>query len=169
MDADLTKAAAEVAARVLLGTASKPVASPGTHSSAVIVVDAEGNIVVGTHTIETLNWGEGLFVGGVPLSTSATSAFDDASTAKTRMRIDSLSATIVMKDGAPVAALTVYGTGLNPADVQLLDAVIARGASAEDAVLEPRVGYYAFDHDTHRIDSGKNSVDPGSIPRCSAS
>ncbi|MDB5215456.1 MAG: ggtA [Myxococcaceae bacterium] len=160
LDAELTKAAVDVAGRVKSGLASKPVISPGTHSSAVIVVDGEGNIVVGTHTIETLNWGEGLFVGGVPLSTSAPTGFDDATLAKTRMRIDPLSATIVMKDGVPVAALTVYGTGLHPADVQILDAVIARGQDAEDAVLEPRVGYYAFDHERMKVDPAKNSVDP---------
>jgi gamma-glutamyltranspeptidase/glutathione hydrolase len=160
LDAQLATAAVEVAARVRAGIASKPVASGGTHSSAVIVVDADGNIVVGTHTIEAFNWGEGLFVGGVALSTSAPISFGDATTATTRMRIDPLSSTIVVKDGAPVAALTVYGTGLHPADVQILDAVIARGVDAEDAVLEPRVGYYGFDHDTMKVDLTRNSVDP---------
>ena len=160
VDVELARAAANVADSVRSRVASIPEPAAGTHSSAVIAVDSEGNVVVGTHTIETLNWGEGLFVGGVALSTSAAIAFDDATTAKTRMRIDPLSSTIVMKDGAPVAALTVYGTGLHPADVQLLDAVIARGASAEDAVLEPRVGYYGFDHDTLKVDTTKNGVDP---------
>lgn len=73
---------------------------------------------------------------------------------------DPLSTTMAFKDGAPVAALTVYGTGLHPADVQVLDAVITRGLNAEDAVLEPRVGYFAYDHATHGIDFAKNSVDP---------
>jgi hypothetical protein len=57
LDAQLATAAADVAARVRAGIASKPVPSGGTHSSAVIVLDADGNIVVGTHTIEALNWG----------------------------------------------------------------------------------------------------------------
>jgi hypothetical protein len=96
----------------------------------------------------------------VALSTSAPISFDDATTATTRMRIDPLSSTIVVKDGAPVAALTVYGTGLHPADGQILDAVIARGVDAEDAVLEPRVGYYGFNHDTMRVDLARNSVAP---------
>ena len=38
-----------------------------------------------------------------------------------------------MKDDAPIAALAVYGTGLHPADVQILDAVISRG-------LNPAIG-----------------------------
>jgi hypothetical protein len=40
----------------------------GTHSSAVIVVDSKGMVVVGTHTIETPNWGQGWFVGGFPIA-----------------------------------------------------------------------------------------------------
>jgi gamma-glutamyltranspeptidase/glutathione hydrolase len=165
-EADVTKAAADVAARVREGLAAPPPSSneAGSHSSAVIVVDAQGNVVVGTHTIETMNWGEGLFVGGVPLSTAGPTGFDDPAKAKLRMRIDPLSATIVMKDGAPVAALTVYGTGLHPADVQVLDAVIARGVDAEDAVLEPRVGYFSYDHVAQKIDYAKNSVDPRFAP-----
>lgn len=163
---DVTAAAAEVTARVRAGLAepAPPPQKAGTHSSAVIVVDASGNIVVGTHTIETMNWGEGLFVGGVPLSTAAPNSFDDATKAKLPVRIDPLSSTLVFKDGAPVAALTVYGTGLHPADVQLLDAVIGRGLDAEDAVLEPRVGYFSYDHVSHAIDYAKNSVDPRFSP-----
>ncbi|MFO0734841.1 MAG: gamma-glutamyltransferase [Labilithrix sp.] len=165
-ESQVAAATADVVARVRgeLGGPSTSSKEGGTHSSAVIVVDANGNIVVGTHTIETMNWGEGLFVGGVPLSTAGPISFDDPRTAKLPMRIDPLSSTIVFKDGAPVAALTVYGTGLHPADVQVLDAVVGRGLDAEDAVLEPRVGYFAFDHAKHAIDYTKNSVDPRFSP-----
>ena len=165
-EADITKAAEDVATNVRAQLPAPPPSSDagGTHSSAVIVVDAQGNIVVGTHTISTLNWGEGLFVGGIPLSTAGAAGWDDPSKAKLRVRIDPLTSTIVLKDGAPVAALTVYGTGLHPADVQLLDTVIARGADAESAVLEPRVGYFAFDHEARTIDYAKNSVDPRFSP-----
>ncbi len=165
-EAEVTKAAAQIAARVAADQVTAPAsgAEPGTHSSAVIAVDDEGNVVVGTHTIETLNWGEGLFVGGIPLSTAAPSSFDDPAQAKRRVRIDPLSATIAMKDGAPVAALAVYGTGLHPADVQILDAVLSRGLDAEAAVLEPRVGYYAFDPAANKVDTTKSSVDPRFSP-----
>ena len=165
-EADVTKGAAQVAARVTegRGAAPSPRGEPGTHSSAVIVVDSEGNVVVGTHTIEAINWGEGLFVGGIPLATAAPISFDDPRQAKLRVRIDPLSATIVMKDGAPVAALTVYGTGLHPADVQILDAVIGRGKDAEDAVLEPRLGYFAFDPAANKVDFTKSSIDPRVSP-----
>jgi gamma-glutamyltranspeptidase len=132
----------------------------GSHSSAVIVVDADGNVVVGTHTIETLNWGEGLFVGGVPLSTAGPTAFDDPGAATLAQRTDPLSDTLVLQDGAPRVALAVYGTGLFPGDVQILDAVLARGLDAEQAVLEPRVGYVAFDAQRMTLDVTRRSVDP---------
>jgi gamma-glutamyltranspeptidase/glutathione hydrolase len=159
-DADVAKAAKEVALLVRAHLATSPREPAGTHSSAAVVVDAQGNVVVGTHTIETLNWGEGLFVGGVPLSTSASITFDDPAVAKTRMRIDPLSDAIVFEDGAPRAALAVYGSGLHPADVQLLDAVIARGVDAEEAVLEPRVGYFTVDFEKNAVDHTKSTVDP---------
>lgn len=94
----------------------------------------------------------------------AGSSIDDPRQAKLRVRIDPLSATIVMKDGAPVAALTGYGTGLHPADVQILDAVIGRGKDAEDAVLEPRLGYFAFDPAANKVDFTKSSIDPRVSP-----
>jgi len=137
----------------------------GTHSSAVAVVDAEGNVVVGTHTIEALNWGEGFIIDGIPLPTAASIGMDDATIQKKRMRIDPLTDTIVLHDGAPVAALAVFGSGLAPADVQVLDGVLARGLDAEEAVLEPRVGFYSFDIDTNKTDMTTNSVDPRFEPR----
>jgi hypothetical protein len=166
-EAEVAAATSDVVARVRGELEGPAPASKqaGTHSSAVIVVDANGNIAVGTHTIEAMNWGEGLFVGGVPLSTAGPIGFDEPTKAKLPMRIDPLTSTIVFKDGAPVAALTVYGTGLHPADVQVLDAVIGRGLDAEEAVLEPRVGYFSFDHANHAIDYAKNSVDPRFSPK----
>lgn len=162
LEETLAAAASEIAARVREESVPPPPPSreSGTHSSAAIVVDDEGNIVVGTHTIETINWGEGLFVDGVPLSTAGPMSFDDPRTATDRMRIDPLSSTLVMRDGAPIAALTVYGTGLHPADVQILDAVLARGLDAESAVLEPRVGFFAFDLQQMKLEVDKNSADP---------
>lgn len=161
LDALLPELASDIAGRVRARAARKLPATPvGTHSSAVVVVDANGDVVAGTHTIETLNWGEGLFVGGIPLSTAGPNGFDDPTKATLPMRVDPLSSTIALKDGAPVLALSIYGTGLHPGDVQVLDAVLGRGLDAEDAVLEPRVGYFAYDHATGSIDYAKNSVDP---------
>jgi hypothetical protein len=159
-DALVAAAASVIASRAGQRVASAPASPPGSHSSAVIAVDDEGNVVVGTHTIEAVNWGEGLFAGGVPLSTAAGINLDDPATASLAQRSDGLSDTIVLKDGAPRAALAVYGSGLFPADVEVLDALLARGVEEEQAVLEPRVGGYALDVGRLAIDGTKRLVDP---------
>lgn len=99
-------------------------------------------------------------VGGVPLATAGETAFDEPGLATLAQRADPLSDTIVLKDGEPRAALAVYGTGLFPGDMQILDAVLARGLDAEQAVLEPRVGYVEFDAMRMTLDVTKRSVDP---------
>jgi gamma-glutamyltranspeptidase / glutathione hydrolase len=160
-DAIVTSEAARLVALVKAQRPPVPTQSQGgSHSSAVVVVDAEGNVVVGTHSIEALNWGEGLFAFGIPLSTAAPVGIDDAPAATLPQRSDPLSDTIVMKDGAPRAALAVYGSGLYPGDVQVLDALLARGVDAEEAVLAPRVGYFEFDLEALSIDLNKSVVDP---------
>jgi gamma-glutamyltranspeptidase / glutathione hydrolase len=156
----VAQSAAGVADRVRAKAATTPKAEGGAHSSAVVVVDAQGNVVVGTHSIETLNWGEGLFVGGVPLSTAGPINGDDAPSATERVRADPLSDTIVLDHGVPRVALGVYGTSLFPADIEVLDGVLLRGRSAEDAVLAPRVGSFQLDLTKMSLDVTRNVVDP---------
>ena len=62
-------------------------------------------------------------------------------------------------------ALAVYGTGLHPADAQILEAVLARKLDAEQAVLEPRIGYFSFDAKAIQLDESTNSVDPRFDPQ----
>ena len=51
----------------------------------------------------------------------------------------------------------MYGSGLFPGDLQVLDALLGRGLSAEQAVLEPRVGYATWDAGRKTV---KHVVDP---------
>jgi gamma-glutamyltranspeptidase/glutathione hydrolase len=125
----------------------------GSHSSGVIVVDAEGNVAVGTHTIETSNWGLGLFAGGIPLSTAGTVV---PTTAASAYAVDPLSSEIALVGGVPALAMTTYGSGLHPGDVQIMSYLVDYGMDAEDAILEPRVGGYALDY----LPDGAVSVDP---------
>ena len=128
--------------------------SPGTHSSAVIVVDESGLVVVGTHSIEGLNWGDGTFVGGIPLGLSTAGMPTSG-----RELLDPLSATLVYEDGAPRLALTVYGTGLHPADLQLVSSVLDLGRDVEAAVLAPRLGWFEFDITKLHTDASRNLLD----------
>ena len=165
-DAMLASRASAIASGVARQVEAAPRATGGSHSSAVVVVDAEGNVVAGTHTIATMPWGEGLFVGGIPLPTAALSSIDDPGVAALRMQLDVMTNTIAFDHGAPVAALAVYGAGLHPGDVQVLDAALGRGLSPEDAILAPRVGYYEFDINalTKPVDTSRSVVDPRFSP-----
>ncbi len=119
--------------------------APGSHSSAVIVVDEQGNMVVGTHTINTTNWGLGLFVGGLPLATAADNHPDLGPAA---FALDPLSSEIVVIDHTPRVALSTFGTGLSPGDLQVMSRVLDFNLSPEDAVLLPRLGFYAHTSST---------------------
>jgi gamma-glutamyltranspeptidase/glutathione hydrolase len=151
VNADIVSGAQAMWAMIQAGAIPAPTPAVGTHSSAVVVVDAAGNVVAGTHTIETTNWGLGLFAGGLPLSTSASLHPGSAPGAYV---MDPLSSEIAFVGGQPSLAMSTYGTGLHPGDVQVLSYVLDDGLDAEDAVLEPRVGYYAV-----TTQNGVDSVD----------
>lgn len=139
----------------LVGAPASLSSSPdgGSHSSAVIVVDAEGNLAAGTHTIETTNWGLGLFAGGIPLSTAGTVV---GATAPGAFAMDPLSSEIALVGGVPALAMTTYGSGLHPGDVQIMSYLLDYGMNPEDAILEPRVGGYALSFSPN----GTVTVDP---------
>ena len=134
-------------------------AKGGTHSSHVMVVDKDGNIATGTHTIETLNWGRGIFVGGIPLSTAAPHAYREGALPADTMMLDPLSTEIVFDEGHPVAVLGTYGTSLHPADVQVLTNILDHHLSPEDAILAPRLGWFVYDPSKASSDTSTNQLD----------
>jgi hypothetical protein len=67
-----------------------------------------------------------LFVVGFPLATSAATVVQPATTPGTSHH-DPLFSVIAFRDGVPRVALTAYGTGLSPSDVQVLTNVIDFG------------------------------------------
>ena len=72
---------------------------------------------------------------------------------------DPLTATIVYDGERPAIALAVYGTGLHPADVQILTRMIDFGLNPEEAVLAPRLGYFFFDPMKMTGDHTRNLLD----------
>ena len=56
--------------------------------------------------------------------------------------------------------LAVFGSGLHPADYQVLTNLIDRGMDLEEAVLAPRVGYFSLDSQRRGADDSLNVVDP---------
>jgi gamma-glutamyltranspeptidase / glutathione hydrolase len=112
--------------------------APAPHSSAVVVVDRDGNIAAGMHTINTLPFGEGLFVRGVPLST----ALSHAQVAPGQAVPERVSPVLALRDGVPVLALAQFGVGEFPADFAVLSAVLDAKLDVVEAAAGPRLAYF---------------------------
>jgi gamma-glutamyltranspeptidase/glutathione hydrolase len=112
------------------------------HSSAVVVVDSEGNIAVGMHSLNEKPFGGGIFVGGVPLATSIR-LYPPGEPAGTAIRVP-FSPLLAMRDGRPVLALAQFGVGFM-ADVQIASAVLDGDLDVVAAATGPRLvaGYRA--------------------------
>lgn len=135
------------------------------HTDAIVVIDAAGNIAVLAHTINTNNWGgAGIVVQGVPLS-------DAASVNRYRMpapgsRIpNDMTPAIVLKDGAPVFALSGVGSSLTPEEFRLLFGVLGHGLSPAEVLAAPplTLNFEAFAPD-ETVASQKHYVPAGKYP-----
>jgi len=139
-----------IAAMETPASVRSPVRVPVTgspHSSQVIVVDRDHNVVTGSNTINSLPWGEeARFVGGVVLNSSAhylgmTDALLTNLPIPGARRPDYLTNLMIMgDDGEPLAAIGSVGTGLLQAAYQVAWNKLAFAVSAQDALLVPRLG-----------------------------
>ncbi|OFZ83073.1 MAG: hypothetical protein A2583_12705 [Bdellovibrionales bacterium RIFOXYD1_FULL_53_11] len=114
-------------------------ANDGQHSCNTIVIDREGNIATGTHTISSLKWGDfGLFADGVSLN----SAYPVTMKAPPGTRaVDGLSPVIVFEKGKPVAAAGFFASGLQPAAYQVMVNLLDYSMTPKAALEAPRFGY----------------------------
>lgn len=143
-----------------LGAAPETANKHGTHSYHVIVVDAAGNAITGTNTINSNPWGQGIFVQGVPLGESG--MFLHSAEAKPdpgcraplpfsmhmgfhhgRLRFVSGS----FSDSAPEASL------------QFLINLLEYGLDAEQAATLPRFGTAVTNLNTLGVDPNRNWID----------
>lgn len=125
------------------------VPTPGTHSYSVVVVDAKGNTVAGTHTIESLPFGSGIFVGGVPLNNTGSQhpyvPGAPNSTPPGSYLIEPLSATLAFKGNRLVLASSTFSASLWPADLELVSSILDFDWTPEQVALTPRFGGPAVD------------------------
>ena len=116
----------------------------GTHSYSVAVVDAEGNAIAGTHTIESLPFGSGIFVGGVPLNNAGLQhpyvAGAPGSTPPGADLIEPLSAVLAFEQGRLVLASSTFSASLWPADLELVSSILDFDWSPGRVALTPRFG-----------------------------
>jgi gamma-glutamyltranspeptidase/glutathione hydrolase len=110
----------------------------GNHSCSPVVIDKDGNIAAGVHTINSLPWGDfGLIADGVSLNSAHSVALDAPPGERA---IDGLNPVLVLKDGKPVFAASFFSSGLHPAAFQTLLNLIDYGMTPQQAIGAPRFG-----------------------------
>lgn len=130
--------------------------SGGSHSDAIAVMDARGNAIALTHSINTTMWGEtGIFVDGVSIPDSASFQQQLLSQITPGDPLPTpLNPCIALQDGVPVLAGSTVGN-VHYAQVQRLAAAIGLGLGPADAVQTPMVSGWAFNEviETGAMDS----------------
>jgi gamma-glutamyltranspeptidase/glutathione hydrolase len=117
------------------------------HTFSVAIVDADGNAIAGTHTIEGNNWGAGIFVDGVVLDASAEIPFatNTADPTGQRRRITPLPMHLVFAGQDLVLALAAFGASEEPAAFELPVDLLDFKLSPDVAMAMPRFGYTTTD------------------------
>ena len=133
----------------------------GSHSFHIIVADKWGNVVTGTNTINSLPWGDGLFVDGIALNAGGKVALKSRAGERTT---SDRAMHIVFKDNQFVMATGAFNSSLMPANFQFLINALDYKLEPLEAVSKPRFGGFPLDFDTLAVDASKNYLDPR-IPR----
>ncbi len=112
------------------------------HSDGVVVVDAEGNIVALTHSINTLTYGEtGLVIGGVSVPDALTNQKDVAAWVPPGDRLpDPTCPAVIFKDGRPFGGFSSIGAGLHERMVNVLFSVLWFDMTPQEALNQPSMG-----------------------------
>jgi gamma-glutamyltranspeptidase/glutathione hydrolase len=109
------------------------------HSSGVVAVDRWGNVAAVTHSINTALWGKtGIFVGGVSIPDPGGFQQEGIKEAGPGKRLrESMSPTIITRNGKPILASTAIGGGLHQRNVQVLAGVLEFGLNAQASLDAP--------------------------------
>jgi gamma-glutamyltranspeptidase/glutathione hydrolase len=134
------RVAGKVATGVVAGVSPEP---PGTH--AIAVVDGDGLVVTGTHSITWRGWGTGLFVGGVALNVGAYMLTDRPT--RPGGRTMRSSACVIAHRPGRVVGMSAATAPLACLLQALLD-VADRGDDLLAVASRPRWGAAAFDTTT---------------------
>ena len=121
-----------------VNTAAPPTKDIGSHSCSPVIIDKEGNIAAGVHTINTLQWGDfGFMVDGIALNTAHDVALDAPPGTRA---IDGLNPVLVFKNGTPLIAASFFSSGLHAAGFQTLLNLIDYKMNPQQAIGSPRFG-----------------------------
>jgi gamma-glutamyltranspeptidase len=129
----------------------------GNHSYHSVVVDDEGNAITGTNTINSLPWGESVFVDGVPLTNTLSHV--GTKTRPGERRLTPMSSHLVFQDGRLRIVSGTFNSSLLEGGFQLLVSTIDFNLTAKQAATLPRFGTFSFDDDKPDSSSGKMWLD----------
>jgi len=130
--------------------------SRGSHSYHIIVVDKDGNIASGTNSIQSLPWGDGTFVEGIPLNQSG---YLVSKSGAGERRADALTMHFGFRDGKFRFATGSFTGSLLETNFQFLLNLIDYKLPAEAAVSLPRIGSFPYDL-AGNYDANSNWADP---------
>jgi gamma-glutamyltranspeptidase len=129
--------------REFVGGPSKP--PQGSHSLAAI--DAQGQLVVATHSVAGLPWGDsGIFVDGIAVNSAR--LLQTPSDPPGERVHEALATQLVLDDGHPMFAATAMGSGLHGCLMQNTINVLAHGLDLRQAIDQDRWGFYDYDYQT---------------------
>ena len=113
----------------------------GNHSDSVVAVDAYGNVVALTHSINSLPWGAtGLFVDGIAISDGPRSQRPSMAKAGAGNRLpEATNPMIVLHKGKPVIASGAVGRGLHEVSMQCLVNIMDLDMDPKAAVDAPKI------------------------------
>lgn len=129
----------------------------GNHSYHIVVVDEEGNAITGTNTINSLPWGDGVFVDGVPLTNTLSHV--GTKTRPGERRLTPMSSHLVFRDGRLKIVSGTFNSSLLEGGFQLLVNAIDFKLPAKQAASLPRFGTFSFDDEKPDYSSGKMWLD----------
>lgn len=144
----------------------RPVARPGSHSYHIVVVDREGNAASGTNTHESVAWGNGVFIEGIPLTSAG--RISGWETRPGERRLSPFTIHLAFQDGDLRIASGSFSSSILEASFQFLVNLIDYRLSARDAVSLPRFGTYLYNPSdlppTTHLDTTVNWLDPRISP-----
>jgi gamma-glutamyltranspeptidase / glutathione hydrolase len=119
------------------------VATVAPHTFSIAIVDADGNAIAGTHTIEGGNWGVGIFVDGVVLNASAEIPFQTNApdAAGQRRRITPLPMHLVFDGSQLTLALATFGESEEEVGFEFLVDALDFQLPLAEALAMPRFGF----------------------------
>jgi gamma-glutamyltranspeptidase/glutathione hydrolase len=129
------------------------------HSAHIIIKDSQGMVVSGTHTINSMPWGEhAIFVGGVALNDFG---YASLGVGANQFMPSATSIELVFDSDKLILASGFFASSMFPADFQVLTNILDFDMNLETALKTPRFGNAMLDFSSYPpiADNMRNMID----------